>query len=131
MSPMLQQPVLLLSLGERGRPRALGNSSGRTFLVEGQLVEPESAGFLAHELVRAPGAQVVQGHGVRQGLHARLQAEGNFGVACGVSAPGCIGGGGGGGGISQKTPEQNRILGGGGRTSVHPLCTEKRPTARG
>lgn len=65
---------------------------GHTFLIEGQFVEPESAGFFAHKLVRALGTQVVQGHGVRQGLHARLQTEGNFGVACGVSAPGCKGG---------------------------------------
>lgn len=57
-----------------------------TLVVEGQFVEPEPAGFFAHKLVRALGAEVVQGHGVRQRLHTRLQAEGNLGVACRVSA---------------------------------------------
>lgn len=55
-------------------------------VVEGQFVEPESAGFFAHKLVRALGAEVVQGHGVRQRLHTRLQTDGNFGVAHRVSA---------------------------------------------
>lgn len=64
-----------------------GTLLGRTSVVEGQFVEPESAGFFAHKLVRALGAQVVHGHGVRQGLHTRLQTEGRFGVACRVSAP--------------------------------------------
>lgn len=36
--------------------------------------------------MRALSAKVVQGDGVRQGLHTRLQTEGNFGVTDRVSA---------------------------------------------
>lgn len=56
-----------------------------TVLVEEELVEAQAAGLLADEAVHVLGAVVVHGHGVLEGLDARLQAEGHLGVAHRVS----------------------------------------------
>lgn len=52
-----------------------------TVLVQEQLVEPQPAGLLADEAVHVLGAVVVDGDGVLQRLHTRLQTEGDLGVS--------------------------------------------------
>lgn len=56
-----------------------------TVLVQEQLVEAQAAGLFADEAVNVLGAVVVDGDGVFQRLHTRLQTEGNLGVAGRVS----------------------------------------------
>lgn len=55
-----------------------------TLLVQEELVEPQSAGLFADEAVHVLSAMVVDGDGVFQRLHTRLQTERNLGVADGV-----------------------------------------------
>lgn len=56
-----------------------------TVFVQREFVEPESTGLFAHKVVSELAAQVVDGDGVFQRLHARLQTEGDLGVAHRVS----------------------------------------------
>lgn len=56
-----------------------------TVFVKREFVEPESAGLFAHKVVSELAAQVVDGDGVLQRLHTRLQTEGDLGVTHRVS----------------------------------------------
>lgn len=62
-----------------------------TVLVQEELVESQAAGLFADEAVHVLRAVVVHGDGVLQGFDARLQAEGDLGVAHGVPAKQMIG----------------------------------------
>lgn len=55
-----------------------------TVLVQEELVEAQAAGLLANEAVHVLGAVVMHGDGVLQWFDARLQTEGDLGVADGV-----------------------------------------------
>lgn len=57
----------------------------RTFIIEREHVELESAGLLADVMVNALCSRLVDGDGVLQGLHAGLQAERQLGVTDWVS----------------------------------------------
>lgn len=56
-----------------------------TVFVQREFVEPEPTGLFAHKVVSELAAQVVDGDGVFQRFHTRLQTEGDLGVAHGVS----------------------------------------------
>lgn len=51
-----------------------------TIIIQEELVEAQAAGLFANEAVHVLGAVVVNGDGVFQWLHARLQTKGHLGV---------------------------------------------------
>lgn len=63
----------------------LNDAQALTVFVKREFVEPESAGLFAHKVVSELAAQVVDGDGVLQRLHTRLQTEGDLGVTHRVS----------------------------------------------